>query len=104
MGGELPMHRVWYVRCGNDVLWDRRRRLDVIFGSGLTPMILAAGQGAADEETTRRINDALANVQRIQEEQQHNLEVRLHAQRHAAARLAGTLPGPERIVKKKCDS
>jgi uncharacterized protein (UPF0248 family) len=99
-GGELPMHRVWYVRSGRDVLWDRRRKLDLVFGSGSTPAILAAGQESADEETTRRIEEAVANVQRVEEEQQHNLEVRLHAQRHAARRLAGMLPGPSCIVKK----
>lgn len=94
-GGDLPMHRVWYIRSGDSVLWDRRRKLDLVFGSGMTPVILAGGaQGASDEETMRRINEGIANVQRIAEEQQHQLDVQLHAQRHAEARAAGTLPGP----------
>lgn len=104
-GGDLPMHRIWYVRCGNRVLWDRRRKMDLVFGSGMTAKILAAGQGAlTDEETAQRIDEAMANVQRVEEERQHNLEVKLHAQRHAEARRAGTLPCPSRAVKHSVDA
>lgn len=101
-GGDLPMHRVWYVRCGDRMLWDRRRKLDLVFGSGMTSAISAAGQGAvADQETTRRIEEALANVQRVEEERQHQLEVRLHAERHAEARRAGLRPCPGSLARER---
>lgn len=100
-GGELPMHRVWYIRCAADVLWDRRRKLDLIFSSGLTSVILAAGAGAlADEETAQRINEALANLEMLGEQRQHTLDVQSHIQRHAAARAAGTLPCQQESVSK----
>lgn len=53
-GGELPWHRVWYFRQadiaqsqrihpgelqGRRVIWDRRRRMDVVFESGDTAEI-----------------------------------------------------------------
>ncbi|WP_224372507.1 poly(A) polymerase [Hyalangium versicolor] len=28
--GEIPWHRVWYFRRGTEVVWDRRKRLDVL--------------------------------------------------------------------------
>lgn len=27
-GGEIPWHRVWYIRRGEDVVWDREQRID----------------------------------------------------------------------------
>ncbi|MEZ4294886.1 MAG: RNA repair domain-containing protein [Polyangiaceae bacterium] len=33
-GGDLPWHRVLYFREGNTVLWDRRTRIDEVFGAG----------------------------------------------------------------------
>lgn len=27
-GGEIPWHRVWYIRRGEDVVWDREERID----------------------------------------------------------------------------
>merc|ERR1711988_1178915 len=94
-GGDLPMHRIWYVRSGDKVLWDRRRKLDLVFGSGMTKVILATGgDDVAAEETARRISEASANLEKLEEERQHRLEVQLHAQRHAEARAAGRLPGP----------
>lgn len=98
-GGDLPMHRVWYIRDRDKVLWDRRRKLDLVFNSGLTPAILAAGSGSTDEETARRINQSMQNLQMLEEQRQHNLDVQLHAQRHAAARAAGTLPRPPPTIK-----
>lgn len=100
-GGDMPMHRVWYIRCEDLVLWDRKRKLDLVFSSGLTPVILAAGNGLlGDESTAHRIQEAKANAQKLEEEKEHALEVQLHAQRHAAARAAGALPCPASVIKK----
>jgi len=102
-GGDLPMHRVWYVRSGESVLWDRRRKLDLVFGSGMTSSILAGGvECLSEDETIQRIEQGKANVQMIEEERQHKLDVQLHAQRHAEARAAGTLPRP--TIQSSCSS
>merc|ERR1712070_1210226 len=84
-GGDLPMHRVWYIRCGSKVIWDRKTKLDLVFGSG-------AGSEApsTSEETERLIAEAAANMQRMQEEQQHARDIRLHEQLHSKAVLAGS--------------
>merc|ERR1711924_148214 len=95
-GGELPMHRVWYVRNGELVLWDRKRKLDLVFGSGMTSAIVASGVDTIiGEETARRIKDSRDNLEKVEEERQHRLDVQLHALRHAEARAAGTLPCPK---------
>ncbi len=31
-GGEIPWHRVQYFRRGEEIVWDRRARVDRIFG------------------------------------------------------------------------
>merc|ERR1719456_1639119 len=104
-GGDLPMHRVWYVRSPDGILWDRRRKLDLVFGSGMTSVIVAAGaQALLDEETARRINESMATAQIIEEERQHKLDVQSHARRHAEARAAGTLPRPGHIIKYSTDT
>lgn len=103
-GGDLPMHRIWYVRSGDAVLWDRRRKLDLVFGSGLTAAILSTGnKEISGAETAQRIDRAAANLQKIKEDQQHQLDVQLHAQRHAAARAAGCLPCPTQVVGRCAD-
>jgi poly(A) polymerase len=33
-GGDIPWYRIYYFRCGDEILWDRRTRFDRIFGSG----------------------------------------------------------------------
>ncbi|HEY3448770.1 MAG TPA: poly(A) polymerase [Myxococcales bacterium] len=33
-GGEIPWHRLWYFRDESGIVWDRRTRVDRIFGSG----------------------------------------------------------------------
>lgn len=32
-GGDIPWHRLWYFRRGDTIVWDRRTRTDLIFGS-----------------------------------------------------------------------
>lgn len=32
--GDIPWHRIWYFRDDKTFVWDRRTRLDLIFGSG----------------------------------------------------------------------
>lgn len=29
-GGDIPWHRIQYIRCGDSVIWDRRTRLDAL--------------------------------------------------------------------------
>ncbi|WP_344504652.1 RNA repair domain-containing protein [Dactylosporangium maewongense] len=36
-GGDVPWHRVRYVKAGNRVVWDRQARIDLVFGTGDTP-------------------------------------------------------------------
>ncbi|MET7398623.1 RNA repair domain-containing protein [Dactylosporangium sp. NPDC005572] len=36
-GGDVPWHRVQYVKAGERTVWDRRSRVDLVFGSGDTP-------------------------------------------------------------------
>lgn len=35
-GGEIPWHRVVYLRRGWERIWDREARLDRVFGSGFS--------------------------------------------------------------------
>ena len=35
--GEIPWHRIWFIKAGTLVVWDRRERVDLIFGSGDSP-------------------------------------------------------------------
>lgn len=76
-GGSIPFHRVWYFRHDEEVLWDRRRRLDHIFNSGETDFILAAkppksfdkvADRKASDETAAAIKQAKATMQRLEEE------------------------------------
>jgi|GEM_PF-1749093 len=60
--GEVPWHRIWFIKAGSLVVWDRRERIDLILGSGVSPAPdLAAVQRAcapqpgAPEVQTRRI-------------------------------------------------
>ncbi|MEO1270559.1 MAG: RNA repair domain-containing protein, partial [Myxococcota bacterium] len=34
--GDIPWHRVWSIRCGHEVVWDRETRVDTIGGSGVS--------------------------------------------------------------------
>eukprot|EP00930_Biecheleria_cincta_P081890 TRINITY_DN7135_c3_g1_i1.p1 TRINITY_DN7135_c3_g1~~TRINITY_DN7135_c3_g1_i1.p1 ORF type:complete len:1013 (-),score=168.57 TRINITY_DN7135_c3_g1_i1:348-3386(-) len=85
-GGDLPFHSLWYVRCGDRILWDRRRRLDELWKSGDTPSIhrtvlgekvkgfdIEADRKAA-EETRLAISRAAATQIAMQEERQHKLD------------------------------
>lgn len=36
-GGDVPWHRVRYVKAGDLVVWDRHARIDLVFGTGDTP-------------------------------------------------------------------
>merc|ERR1719210_1802699 len=44
-GGDLPFHSIWYFRCRNRILWDRRRRLDELWVSGDTERIRRVALG-----------------------------------------------------------
>ena len=59
--GEVPWHRIWFIKAGTLVVWDRRERIDLILGSGVSPAPdLAAVQRACapqpgpPEPTTKR--------------------------------------------------
>ncbi|MGB1014965.1 MAG: DUF504 domain-containing protein, partial [Nannocystaceae bacterium] len=34
--GDIPWHRVWHIRVGPLMIWDRKQRIDLLFGSGQT--------------------------------------------------------------------
>nr|BFE55816.1 hypothetical protein GCM10020063_003420 [Dactylosporangium thailandense] len=36
-GGDVPWHRVQWVKAGSTTVWDRQTRVDLVFGSGTTP-------------------------------------------------------------------
>lgn len=36
-GGDVPWHRVRYVKAGHLTVWDRQARVDLVFGTGDTP-------------------------------------------------------------------
>ena len=36
-GGDVPWHRVRYVKAGDLTVWDRQARVDLVFGTGDTP-------------------------------------------------------------------
>ncbi|HEY0133624.1 MAG TPA: RNA repair domain-containing protein, partial [Nannocystis sp.] len=49
--GEVPWHRIWFIKAGSLVVWDRRERIDLILGSGASPAAdLAAVQRACAPE------------------------------------------------------
>ena len=49
--GEVPWHRLWFIKAGSLVVWDRRERIDLILGSGASPAAdLAAVQRACAPE------------------------------------------------------
>lgn len=84
-GGELPMHRIWYLRSGTKILWDRQQKIDLVFGSGATSLCSATdGERDIHVETARRMAEAHTNLERLREEQQHSR----HVSQHAAARAS----------------
>lgn len=51
--GEVPWHRIWFIKAGSLVVWDRRERIDLILGSGASPAAdLAAVLRACAPEAT----------------------------------------------------
>jgi poly(A) polymerase len=46
--GDIPMHRIRYIRCGEEIVWDRDQHLD-LFSAGLLPA--AAFLAQKEEET-----------------------------------------------------
>jgi len=35
----VPFHRVWYFRCGEVIIWDREKRIDLVFGGSSTDSV-----------------------------------------------------------------
>lgn len=55
-GGDIPWHRIWYFRDPTGVVWDRRTRVDRIFGSGepeAVPSICVAPEAPASARSAR---------------------------------------------------
>eukprot|EP00928_Gymnodinium_smaydae_P082277 TRINITY_DN65652_c0_g1_i1.p1 TRINITY_DN65652_c0_g1~~TRINITY_DN65652_c0_g1_i1.p1 ORF type:complete len:1288 (+),score=151.23 TRINITY_DN65652_c0_g1_i1:370-4233(+) len=65
--GDIPHHRVWYVRLGKDIYWDRRRRFDLFFNSGDTPIIIAGKGGKEDRRCVDLTASAIEKAQRTAE-------------------------------------
>lgn len=74
-GGDLPEHRIWYVRCGNDVLWDKLGRVDRLFGSGNGDTV------ETSQECLRHIQEAEVNLELLEQEKE---ERRLQKQKDRA--------------------
>ncbi|UWP79459.1 RNA repair domain-containing protein [Dactylosporangium fulvum] len=58
-GGDVPWHRVRYVKAGGLTVWDRQARVDLVFGSGDSPAadlaaLTAAPSGAPPARPPRR--------------------------------------------------
>merc|ERR1719210_1762284 len=96
-GGDLPFHSIWYFRCRNRILWDRRRRLDELWVSGDTERIrrVALGEkvkgfdGVADQklalETQAAIKQAADTMATMEKERQlHLVEQQKQRQRQQA--------------------
>ena len=116
-GGVIPFHRLWYFRRGDEVLWDRLRRLDLVFHSGDTPAILAGvGRGfdaGADalknEETLATIARAVETMKELEQERLERVDIKQREKLRKAKRttrsgdhleevqvqvVGGTLPSP----------
>ncbi len=59
--GEVPWHRIWFIKAGALVVWDRRARIDLILGSGVShkPDLAAVQRacvapGSVQQPPTRR--------------------------------------------------
>jgi poly(A) polymerase len=50
-GGDVPWHRVRYVKAGDLTVWDRHARVDLVFGTGDTPAADLTAIGAARPAT-----------------------------------------------------
>jgi uncharacterized protein (UPF0248 family) len=61
-GGDLPEHRIWYVRSGDTVLWDKMGRLDRIFGSG------NGAEARLSHECQLHLEEAKVNMARLEKE------------------------------------
>jgi poly(A) polymerase len=85
-GGDLPEHRIWYVRSGSTVLWDKHGRLDRLFESG------NGGIGPASAECQLRIQEARVNMKRLEEEkeQRKSLKEKERARKARRRRLQAT--------------
>eukprot|EP00439_Symbiodinium_sp_Y106_P054583 s977_g7.t1 len=71
-GGDIPYHRVYYFREEGEVLWDRRARLDRVFGTGEAMSHSAAAEtkeaiGRA-KQTMTKIDKGLIKVRGSQTE------------------------------------
>jgi len=80
-GGDLPYHRITYFRHHNhEIIWDRSRRIDILYQSGETKKLLEQNRLRDGERETRdRIHRAIQSLERIERE-------RIHAEQVAAER------------------
>jgi poly(A) polymerase len=78
-GGDIPEHRIWYVRQSIDsnvssvdqaVFWDRIGRIDRVFGSGHGPNM------PISPETLDHVDKAIANMVRLDLEKKERREKR----------------------------
>lgn len=109
-GGDLPFTRIWYIRCGDRILWDRRRRLDELSNSGDTTIIHAVLHGekvkgfdvaadrAAAHETEASIVQARTTMAEMEEERQILLAEQQKRRQRKQARMQKEKAERERKV------
>lgn len=96
-GGDLPEHRIWYVRTSSTVLWDRLGRVDTLYESG-------NGKDAPiAQETLEHIERAKATTIRLEAEKLERRKLkekdRLRRARQRETRAAHLNPGRESVQK-----
>ena len=92
-GGDLPEHRIWYIRSDLNILWDKLGRIDRLFGSGEVDAPISS-------LTYQHIEEAKVNMKRRAEEkatrraEKEKLRARKARQRALRATLAKDLNSP----------
>jgi len=73
-GGDLPYHRITYFRHQNqEIIWDRNRRIDVLYHSGETKKLLAENKLNDGEGETRERIERAEKAKIAQVEQSDNI-------------------------------
>jgi len=81
-GGDLPEHRIWYIRSDELVLWDKLGRVDRLFGSG------AGADAPASIDCQRLIEEAQINMERLGREKEEKRAEKEKQRRIKALRRA----------------
>jgi poly(A) polymerase len=84
--GDIPEHRINYFRRGADVLWDRRSRLDKIFGSSGEATAVVCAETLSDMKLAKETGDRLTLEREIRLEERikrsHKKQGKVHLNDH----------------------